>query len=706
MAAMFSSTSLSLSTDRETRTVENYVPKFANRDAEGRSERERNGPGRTMSTSVILGVLPYLSAVGRAWYSACAVVLTLCFISLACIWVNLVPAFQSPDEPAHFDYAYSLATAGTLLRAADGPAGYDPRIQVLMRDADQPRMAFHADERVPKSYGTDAFFEQVRRETSAYRNYSPLQAGAVRSPLTSVYGFIPYALYAIAAYPFRHDVAASLAACRFASVAITGFAILIWSRILRRLHVGKVHALALLAIVAFFPLTSFIGSYVQTDGVAFLIVSALLLVTLRIRDGHVGARHSVAYAVLVAALYGAKLQFAVTVGLSTIVPVAFAYTQMASVRMRAFTASMLLASMATVFAVTRWVMQGTEGASYFQGRHTLTSALVEHVPTEVTTFLWTEFRVAMSDLYGGGISQQSFWGLFGWLDTPIRIIDYRITDGVSLIETLGTLLAIVTIVASAILGLNRLVRIGRTRSVYVALRLASNDPAFNAYLLFVALFIVLFVVSGNLFRAQGRDWYALEVVAFASASWYGARVFPRQWRRVYSSLVLVSLAALSMAGSAFALTTIEDRFYRPLSIGPYPDVSRLASKIEQTAVTYDSIDVTGRPHSQGVFSTLRLARNARIVLHGWAYDPDVNAPCHAVYAVVDGRFAHFLTYGIERRDVGHFYNNFVMSYTGFEDTVDLSGLPPGRHTIALVCIGASGVDQYTPTSLGDVVLGP
>ena len=668
--------------------------------------RGRNGPGRTMSITVPTGVLPYFSAVGRAWYSACAVVLTLCFAALACIWANLVPAFQSPDEPAHFDYAYSLATAGTLLRAADGPAGFDPRVRILMRDADLNRMTFHANERVPKFYGTDAFFERVRRETSAFRSYSPLQAGAVRSPLTSVYAFVPYALYAVAAYPFRHDVAASLSACRFASIAFTGFAILIWSRILRRLHVQKIHALALLAIVAFFPLTSFIGSYVQPDGVAFLIVSALLFVALRIRDGHVDTRHAFAYAVLVAALYGAKLQFAVAVGLATIVPVAIAYTRLASVRQRAFAATMLLLSIATMFAVTRWVMQGSDAASYFQGHRTLTSALVEHVPTGVTTFLSTEFGVAMANLYGGGISQQSFWGLFGWLDTSIRIVDYRITDGVSRFETLGTLLVIATVAASAIIVLGRLVRIGHKRSVGVAFRLAANDPAFNAYLIFTALFIVLFVVSDNLFGAQGRDWYALEVVAFACASWYGARAFPRRWRRAYSSLVLVSLATLSMAGSTFALTTIEDRYYRPLAIGLFPNVTRLAGKKSQTDVTYDSVDVTGRPHSQGVFSTLRLAKNARIAMHGWAYDPNAVAPCHGVYSVVDGRFIHFLTYGIERPDVGRVYNNFVMSYTGFEDTVDLSGLPPGRHTIALVCIGASGVDQYAPTSLGDVVLAP
>ena len=659
-----------------------------------------------MSITVSASVLPYFSAVGRAWYSACAVVLTLCFVALACIWANLVPAFQSPDEPAHFDYAYSLATAGTLLRAADGPAGFDPRVRILMRDADLNRMTFHANERVPKVYGTDAFFERVRRETSAYRSYSPLQAGAVRSPLTSVYGFVPYALYAVAAYPFRHDVAASLAACRFASVAFTGIAILIWSRILRRLHVRKIHALALLAIVAFFPLTSFIGSYVQPDGVAFLIVSALLLVALRIRDGHVDTRHAFAYAVLLAALYGAKLQFAVAVGLATIVPVAMAYTRLASVRRRAFAATMLLLSVVTMFAVTRWVMQGSDSVSYFQGHRTLTSALVEHVPTGVTTFLSNEFRVAMANLYVGGISQQSFWGVFGWLDTPIRIIDYRITDGVSRFETLATFLVIAAVAASSIIGLRRLVRIGRKRSASVAFRLAANDPAFNAYLIFTALFIVLFVVSDNVFVAQGRDWYALEIVAFACASWYGSRAFPRRWRRAYSSLVLVSLATLSMAGSTFALTTIEDRYYRPLAIGPFPNVTRLANKKSHSDVTYDSVDVTGRPHSQGVFSTLRLAKNARIAIHGWAYDPDAVAPCHGVYSVVDGRFVHFLTYGVERPDVGRFYDNFVMSYTGFDDTVDLSGLRPGRHTIALVCIGASGVDQYTPTSLGDVVLGP
>lgn len=659
-----------------------------------------------MSISVPVGVLPFFIAVGRAWYTSCAVVLTFCFVALACIWVNLVPAFQSPDEPAHFDYAYSLATAGRLLRAADGPTGFDPRVKAFQKDADQRRLTFHADERVSTFYGTEKYFRKLRRDTKPFDSYSPRQAGAVRSPLTSVYAFVPYALYAAAAYPFRHDIAASLTACRFASVAFTGLGIFVWSRILRRLNVRRVHALALISIVAFFPLTSFIGSYVQPDGVAFLIVSALLLVTLRIRDGRVDAGHAVAYAALFTGLYGSKLQFAVAVGLATFVPVAIAYTRMACVRMRAFAASVLFVSVSAMFAMMRWVMQSDHAVSYFQGQRTLTSAAMEHVRSGLPTFLSSEFRLAVVDLYGGGISQQSFWGLFGWLDTPIRIVDYRISDGVGTFEMLGTLVTIVTIVTAATIGLRRLLRIGRMRSAGLAFRLASNDPAFNAYVLFVALFIGLFVISSDLFGAQGRDWYALEVVAFSCASWYGARAFPRQMRRAYSTIVLASIATLSMAGSAFALTTIEDRFYRPLPSGQHVNLMRLSNKMMQTNVTFDSVSVMGRPHSQGVFATLRVPKKTRIVLQGWAYDQETVAPCRDVYAMVDGRFAHYVTYGLERPDVGRVFNTFNMNLTGFKDTVDLSKMRPGRHTIAVDCIGSSGIDQYAPTTVGDVLIDP
>lgn len=505
-----------------------------------------------------------LARIGRRWYATTSLVLTFCFAALGCLWVNLVPAFESPDESAHFDYAYALASAGGLLRSADGPVGDDPRVATAIRATDLARIAHHHDERVATTFRNVRFRALLRLENDAYRDYSARLPESVRPELASVYPFVPYAVYALAAYPFRNDVLASLYACRFASVALTAIGLLAWSRILRRLRVGKIHSLALLAIVAFFPLTSFVGSYVQPDGVAFAIVSLLLLVTLRIRDGHADIVHGIAYAFLVSILYGSKLQFAFAVGIATIVPVVRAYRRDPSGRKRSkIVASALVAGIGIMYASTRWVMHDDTSSNYFQGPHTLTSAFAQHASSRPLTYLFSGTRDAVTDLFFGGIASRSFWGVFGWLDAPIQIHDSRTTAAFATLETFATEVAGIAFVIALGSSLRRLGRIAWRRSPQTAFRIATNDPAINAYIVFALLIVSLYVVSADAFGAQGRDWFALEVVAFASASWYAVRALPRRWRRQGSAFVLASLALYASIGSVSAITTIEDRYYGP-----------------------------------------------------------------------------------------------------------------------------------------------
>ena len=485
-------------------------------------------------------------------------------MSIACLWVNLVPAFESPDESAHFDYVFALASNGGLLRAADGPVGTDPRVATAIRDSDLLRISHHNDQRVAATYGSNLYREAIRIENEVYRDYSPRTSGAVRPELASVYPFVPYALYALVALPFRGDVLSALYACRFASVAFTAIGILGWSGILRRIGIGKVHAIALVTIVAFFPLTSFVGSYVQPDTVAFAIVSLLLLVALRIRDGHANLAHGFTFALLLSMLYGTKLQFAAVVGIATILPVARAYGSGRSTRKcAALVGGGLVAGLGTIAFASRWVMSGSRSANYFEGPHSLTSALRPHFSTDLFAFLLVGSRTAIIDLFGGGDASRSFWGVFGWLDTPIRIVDFRRSQAFASAETLATEFAGTTFVIALAIGLQRLIRIATRRSSKTAFRLATNDPAINSYVAFALLLVCLYVSSGDVFGAQGRDWFALETVAFASASWYAMRAFPRRLRRLGSAIVLASLVVYASIGSASALTTIEDRFYGP-----------------------------------------------------------------------------------------------------------------------------------------------
>jgi len=62
---------------------------------------------------------------------------------LSTVWVFLVPIFQAPDEPAHFDYAASIYTAHRLITLNDGSPDWivNPYTKYLMRAADFDRIA-------------------------------------------------------------------------------------------------------------------------------------------------------------------------------------------------------------------------------------------------------------------------------------------------------------------------------------------------------------------------------------------------------------------------------------------------------------------------------------------------------------------------------------------------------------------------------------
>jgi hypothetical protein len=510
-----------------------------------------------------------LDVVGRHWYPACSTVIALCFMALSVVWVQLVPIFQSPDEPAHFNYAFAIASAGQLLAAEDRTTDVDPRVTALQEAAGQDRLTFHPQERVAPGYGSPLMYERMRRDVSHVRADSPLDPGAPRPTLISVYPFFPYALYAVAAFPFRGDVVTALFACRYASVAISFLGLLVWSRILTRLGVSKPHALWLLAIFSFFPLTSFVSSYVQPDGVAFFVVSLVLLAALKIRDGAADVGHGVIFGLTLALLSATKLQYFLAVGLATIVPVAFAYGRKSVTReTRAIVAAAVAASSTVMLVVSLIIEHSKTNASYFGGG--LLAGLA-HAPahSSLPAALAAEASTAFTDLFAGGESSRSFWGMFGWLDTPVRILNDRFSSDLNGVETFGTLLVMLALLIVAGVRVVRTLKVARRRGFWSALRIASQDPVANAYAIFASILFCLYVSSDNVFGAQGRNWYGFEMAAFLCVSFYAPRLLPKRARAIAAACGLVALSSYSAVAAAASLTSVEDRFY-----GPPPVASR------------------------------------------------------------------------------------------------------------------------------------
>src|SRR5579871_2466709 len=86
---------------------------------------------------------------------AAAVVILLAG-GLSTVWAFLVPIFQAPDEPAHFDYAASIYGAHRLIRLSDGSADWivSPYTKYLLKALDFSRLAMNSSMRAPSGYGT------------------------------------------------------------------------------------------------------------------------------------------------------------------------------------------------------------------------------------------------------------------------------------------------------------------------------------------------------------------------------------------------------------------------------------------------------------------------------------------------------------------------------------------------------------------------
>jgi hypothetical protein len=194
--------------------------------------------------------------------------------------------------------------------------------------------------------------------------------------------------------------------------------------------------------------------------------------------------------------------------------------------------------------------------------HSGIAPALSHGVAGLAGFLLSGLSDAFKNYYLGGMAFDSYWGNFGWVDTPLVIVSgeftaitMRILIGVSLILLGLGLMRLGSIV-------RRLVAVARLRSRHAALSMAFSNPLINAYFLFTALMLALYVYTSNSFTAQGRDWFPFTGAAFLAATDYLPRVFSRRRTRLFLSAVLMSALGLyCIAGAYYAIETIRARYY-------------------------------------------------------------------------------------------------------------------------------------------------
>jgi hypothetical protein len=110
----------------------------------------------------------------------------------------------------------------------------------------------------------------------------------------------------------------------------------------------------------------------------------------------------------------------------------------------------------------------------------------------------------------------------------------------------------------------RLARLGRAR---LAGRIAAANVPINSFFLFTIVMIVLYVVTGNGFLAQGRHWFPMLLPIFLTSVVYAPKALSLPpLRRALSAALLAGLALYCAVGSYYAWRTVQRRYY--LGDGP------------------------------------------------------------------------------------------------------------------------------------------
>lgn len=494
----------------------------------------------------------FLTVAGPwSWANLVLIGIIAASAALALAWVFRVPIYQAPDEPMNLDYALAINRHGGLfvLHGASYqalPSSVHPYTEYLAERLHTSRVAFQPGEKMPAGYGTAEFFAAIDRDAP------PWEVGVTgpNRPF-AVYPFGYYALLALwigLVHCFNTGPVWTFFGARVLSVVLLVVSLLCVHGTLRRLWFRPRFALLVTACIGLFPMTSFVAYAVQMDNLSFTLVSLGFYLAIRVRQAPDGWRLLACLGLALGGLLVTKPHF----WLCVLVPVA----AMLATRLRGGTAAWLragglvLAPSVLLGGLYLWTTWGT--VSLYTAPAPESGSML---------YLFNGFRRALVDFYNG-TTHDSFWGRFGWMDTPLVIRGRRTNEAVRFtIQCFSWVVLGLTLIRleQVLSRLGRLAWAGRPR---LALRLACSDPILNAYFLFTVLMFVLYIRLNNRFGAQGRNWFPLLLPIFLTALVYAPKALTlRPIRSAFSVVTAAALLAYCLVGSSYALQTLQRRYY-------------------------------------------------------------------------------------------------------------------------------------------------
>ncbi|HEY6325527.1 MAG TPA: DUF2142 domain-containing protein [Candidatus Cybelea sp.] len=636
-----------------------------------------------------------------------AAVVILLAGGLSAVWAFLVPIFQAPDEPAHFDYAISIYSAGRLITWADGTSAWivSPYTKYLMRASDFDRIVWHSSMRVPAGYGSPAYFARVAAGAP------PIQAPAAHDGKISYVAHVyPFGFYALEALAMRGValLGGSLVTMFFAARLLCVFLLMLGLyfnyRTAINLNLPRWTSVALVAAVGFFPLTTLVSSYVQPDNLAYALVSAALFFATEL--GRHGPRPPVvaALGITLGLLAVTKYQFF----LSVAVPAAFLFgvkfAQTAPGRARRILALATLAAPTVILLATQyWFVERSNLPTHSRLLSDMNvdslRAAVAMGAAPALRYLAGSSIAAFWDCFASGGCAATFWQTVGWVDTPIVILSSSAEIWIRAAISLATVAAFAVIGGFAARNALQLLRAAVKRHARAALRIASADPVFNSYVCFIAIMVTLYVLTNNAFGVEGRQWYPYVFPAFLCFVLYAPRALSKRYQTT-SAVLAGALLVYVVAASGYALADVRARYYGPGQRG-YVTADPAPAQVQRRNAGTLAAVVSAAYHVNARELPVAFPNGSRLLAAGVAILPGPRAAARNVAVVVDSRSAVPVLSGQYLFSAAEAMHSIPDGYSAFYATIRTQRLGEGAHTVSAYArhLQDDRYDRIAPTRL-------
>ncbi len=600
------------------------------------------------------------------WERALAATIVVLASLLCGYWALRFPLLLEPDEVAHADAAFAYFDAGRpfVVQRPTIANFVTPQIRYLMRATDYRRMRYNNHASVHPGYGTPAYFRSLDADAPQPSNARP--ADGARVPY--VLAFYPSTYYYAVATAMRagwsafgHSLSAAIFAGRFLNVLMLASTLVLGYAVLSEMSFTSAQRIMLLAGIAFFPLSTWMGAYIQPDNQSALLMTATLLAALALRKKPASLTRLALYGIAASALGVTKLQYA----LVAIVAFGLAFRgsfdrEALPIRVRALVGGVAIPIVVTLFG--RYV-------SPIGGLNAITSGTAY-----AHAGLLERLRIASYDVMnsatGALLGGQTFAGF--WFHFGLRSGGVFPSSAIGAVTSVLVSLTVLTFAAWCV-SQRRLLRRLRPVAVRYGARRAwgffGTDPTLNAYLLLTILLLVVSTFTNGGVTLQGRYWYpALIPIVILSVHSIGG-AFPRATRGIATSIACAFWLCYSAVAAPCAVVAMNRDFYHGSDTMPTWELGEI-----------ESVEVDDRVRER---QDLTVNAGSILTVRGGAIDSSVGLPARDVRFRIDHGPERRAVTNLPDRQLPMIFNDQVLANGGFLFDVPTRGLAPGVHEIQI-----------------------